>query len=1024
MVVKYCTYTGGLSLPGTGHQLVEVGYIDSIAVAHQFTPSSPIDITNNAQIDAFLKTFVDGSRVVSMVDSVFSILLNLCKYNLQYIKFSYLDNTGNPQTINVVLASSNCQYKRDMSVVRGCTDVKAINYNPLATESDDSCVYTPYSPEDKYSGEVEQFNENLFNKVANGGKMCCCETTHAKWLNLIDQYAQKVYSRNTVLSGEVKAHVTLDFSEFDVSILQNQMQIQIVLTYQNGSTEVIVDFKEDCEGMDIMDFMVVVYNHINLDSAGFVATMDLMAQTISIVVPDGYGSTPNEGIVSLLFPSVYDALNSTEVVPDISNYFKLQSKIKIQGSNVLMPIGYPAFSKAKPFSGVIGNSTINNFDVAYPELDTASNVNCMTVINKSGSYKGYRRKTSTISFINIGYQTVVVNDTNVWNDQLLYVPANDSIYVFNEARSLVDTIVIDTISLPGTAWKTIVHHKQSNKFFVFDEASGAMAIFSHTGVGSSITHNFIDLGITDVKQNLGCYNEYTNKVYYICGGTMFVYDSAGTNILTTNLADNELAQCVPNNHNGDVIILPFMLSSSNAIILDSSMSFSGSGLPSPIVNGLISAKQGAALSDFRLYLGSFGYEFDYQINPVSSNVNANRGIAYNVENNLLIAANVVGGYTDLECRVSFEQYGQLNTQHYPFVDTFDCSYLGTMSSFRSGTFVLIKNSNTSNIEYFEPKTISNVAYQIAYATTNFIKFVDVFADGSIAESPVLLSTGVVATDSRDVLHYFNNNLNYIPSALNTKAFAVVIPSIGYVRLYNFTSNVARYSSALYTFSTNALNGCIDAAGFLFISNPNTNPNVVFMNVENSVRNQVMTNNISGIPYFGRNVHQIDSTNCYLVTLKDTGGSGGVSIFKATYPSGLVKVLDIPSVTVYYSSTLNFEHFALLVEISGVVTLLLYKSDLSLLIASVDLSAYSSNFDNVQLASDNNNIYLYYDNDGRSKLYVLKFGYNLGRPFYFIAPFTGGQDAITITEEDECLTFEEINLLVEKASQSIHNCKNE
>lgn len=1023
MVVKYSTYNLKALLVNSQYAVTQILYLDSHNIQRSFIPTAPILLDSNDVYD-FFATFVEGAIKITSSNGAIEINFTSCRYNLQSLQYTSKDSTNNDVTGSFSFVRGVSKLAFDLKVVRGCTDISASNQLSTATENDASCIYLPVSPQAIFSRNVAAYNACLNNMYTLGNKVCCCTALKSRYVNFIDKYVQKVYSRTSIEMSEVKAHVTLDFTEFDVSILQNQLQIQLVLAYPNGSTEVIVDFKEDCEGMTIENFMTIIYNHINLDSAGFVATMNLMAQTISVVVPDGYGSTPNEGIVSLLFPSVYDVLDSIEAVPNISNYFKLQSKIKIQGSNVLMPIGYPAFSKSKPFFGLIGDSTIDNFDIAYPELDTTSNVNCMAVIEKSGSYKAYRRKTATISFINIGYQTTIVNDTTVWNDQLLYVPANDSIYVFNEARSLVDTIVIDITSLPGTSWKSIVHHKQSNKFFVFDEFTGAMAIFSHSGIGSSITHNFIDLGITDVKQNLGCYNEYTNKVYYICAGTMFVYDSTGTNILTSNLADNELAQCIPNNHNGDVIVLPFMLSSSNVVILDSSMSFSGSGLPTPMINGLIGVKQGATLADFRLYLGAFAYEFDYQINIVSASINANRGVAYNVENNLLIAANVVGGYTDLECRVSFEQYGQLNTQHYPFVDTFDCSYLGAMSSFRSGTFVLINNAYASLIEYFEPKTISNVVYQIAYATSNFIKFVDVFADGSIAESPVILSTGFIATDSRDVLNYYNNNINYIPAALNTKAFAIVMPSIGYIRLYNFTSNTARYSSALYAFSTNALNGCIDASGFLFISNPNTNPNVVFMNVENSVRNQVMTNNISGIPYFGKNVHQINSTNCYLVALKNTGGSGGISIFKATYPNVLVKVLDIPSVTVYYSSTLNVDHFAFLVEISGVLTLLLYKSDLSSLIASVDLSTYSSNFDNTQLASDNNNIYLYYDNDSRSKLYVLKFGYNLGRPFYFIAPFTGGQDAVVITEEDNCMTFSELDALIDKSNQFIHNCKKE
>lgn len=115
-------------------------------ILYSFMPVDPTDVVTMNNVLLVLG-FTDMVYTWTSPSQAGIWLFTVTQSNRKYQEILYDANPLIETRITNFTAKSNCNWVE--TAIRGCNDPKAINYNPLATEDDDSCQYEPITDFEK-----------------------------------------------------------------------------------------------------------------------------------------------------------------------------------------------------------------------------------------------------------------------------------------------------------------------------------------------------------------------------------------------------------------------------------------------------------------------------------------------------------------------------------------------------------------------------------------------------------------------------------------------------------------------------------------------------------------------------------------------------------------------------------------------------------------------------------------------------------------------------------------------------------
>ena len=289
-----------------------MGYLDNNGVLNYFLPGG-IDMDDSASMLAFFENYVDGLIKYTKNDDILQVVLRKSRYRILMLGFIYKDNDGIPQSGDIYFTRTGCRYLHDLDVVRGCTDSTALNYDSTATEDDGSCVYTPLSVDDVLRSNVNIYNlDKSKTELIDGASPCCCSLTVGRFVNRVVEISQRISNNQVELATEVQATATLDFSEYDLSTLTNDMNIEVVIVFVDGSVVVLTNFFGDLFGMNEVDFLTLLALNVNLDNPDVSCVYSGSGFIIELVAAPDYGASINLAEVKINFVDYLDLGTSVD----------------------------------------------------------------------------------------------------------------------------------------------------------------------------------------------------------------------------------------------------------------------------------------------------------------------------------------------------------------------------------------------------------------------------------------------------------------------------------------------------------------------------------------------------------------------------------------------------------------------------------------------------------------------------------------------------------------------------------------
>lgn len=189
------------------------------------------------------------------------------------------DKNGTPITSEYDWVQENCHYAFDPSIVRGCTDPDAVNYDPDAEENDGSCRYTPTEDVDRWEACITEKRNDLLEKLRRGEKECCGETklwTLNKALQIVRDYvpAGTIITPGIPVSDAAAATVDIDLSTLnengsfiDIALEVNGITIIDNSTFVNDFYDTLADF------IDALVIEINAYGLYTATNVGYVITL-------------------------------------------------------------------------------------------------------------------------------------------------------------------------------------------------------------------------------------------------------------------------------------------------------------------------------------------------------------------------------------------------------------------------------------------------------------------------------------------------------------------------------------------------------------------------------------------------------------------------------------------------------------------------------------------------------------------------------------------------------------------------------
>lgn len=1041
-IVKYYDFTGSAAVAGSNFRIAAVTYLDNLGVSNNFL--GPIDLSDAAATTAYFEAFIDGLIRYAASSGNQSFVLRGTVYRLTELNLLYNDTNGDPQFVLIPLTEDRNRYEHDVNIVRGCLDSDAENYNSLATESDGSCVYEAISPEDLLRKMVNAYNLEKTKRGLIGSEgNCCCDSVKGRFLNRVVEISQRIVNNTTEIAAEVRATAEIDFSSFDFGTLQNQMTIDIIITFEDGTTLTLTSFTGDYYGMSSTAFLTAVALNINLDSPDFSAVYPGAGLIIDIVAAPDYGEDINLAIISLNFVDVL-ALGALHKEVDASDTYARGTPIRFgnylyfaRANGILRvdPTGVEASVAYSFFSGLIFIPTIGD-SCGYA----------------TSGYKSYQEK-----FVSLSYATscphvhILRNSIGIGSlDNIIFSMDNvNRIHTIMTSGSMSVSNV--SLSFNPTGFAVRDNGDYPAKLYFVDTsvtpAEIETTLFGGIGLFATPTNLGTEAAFTATSSVPGIVYNVVDDMYYVVCQNVLVRINAATDLVdnSTTLSGTNREIITIDPIDGSVYLscatVAGQTGSTSILKCDSSFVITTAATLAFNATGRIGVKPAALVADVRYYVceynsntvhvldGSWVEVDTITVQTKSALSTYLTGCIYDADNDLLLVhesttVNLAGSPAVITVVV--------NPTTKLIQNTLSPNGNGKAEN-RGGYNLDIVNGIVANKEYLDKVRTytfldrSTIIGQLIFTGSDGAQpkrgiYVDVLPDYSLVDSGFSLLT-------ENVIKYkYNSILDKI----------IGIPSAGDYIQY-FDKNQTGYLQCFL--SATAASFCISTGtGLLGITDP----------VALAISGITGKYAVAGTPYAGGVISEFIYYTATVYTEKDTtaefdsidalgfdttnnriivGGYKGVDYVVATYSDALALV---SSVTILggLSGTGRIVYDPinrkiLLHEFSQNKVYVLDED--AVVLGMLDLAAFyatdlSGGYFDYSLQYWANGVsygHIYYPADAQLVIFKIE-GVDV-TPAQALGTFDEGLDAILQTEEDECLTFEENDSLVEKARQLVISC---
>lgn len=271
MLIRHCTYKAEIAYDpannGTPNSQAFSG-IEINGVAFNLISNPYLD--DATSIQNFLTLLGFGTIYYTFTSN----LAQFISYNNQNIItkiFMIQDKTGAPISWEKAVDQSDCQFLQDDTVVRGCMDSDANNYNSLATEDDGSCTYTPTAEIDIIRCKAVDSAINLLHKLRKGelSQEQYDEKMKCLWWAFkgIDIYGTHIFVGDTIIdavtpTAATTASVTVNFGAVLNTVSYTELQITIngVVIWSNSGDYIGSSLGTYASFQDFVDDIVLFIN--------------------------------------------------------------------------------------------------------------------------------------------------------------------------------------------------------------------------------------------------------------------------------------------------------------------------------------------------------------------------------------------------------------------------------------------------------------------------------------------------------------------------------------------------------------------------------------------------------------------------------------------------------------------------------------------------------------------------------------------------------------------------------------------
>lgn len=206
-----------------------------------------------------------------------------------------MDKNGTPITSSYPVTQQNCHWAFDPSIIRGCMDTTALNYNPLATESDGSCYYEAVTDIDRWKQCIINKRITYLENLRKGEEPCCNEIklwSLNKALEIIEKYVPEgaVIVPGVPITAEVNASASIDFlflNSYGYFSMELFINGQLIATIPDGYYSDLTVLVQD------------IKDYIDANPPAPIAyTASNVGTVLTITAPAGYGASLN-GVIML-----------------------------------------------------------------------------------------------------------------------------------------------------------------------------------------------------------------------------------------------------------------------------------------------------------------------------------------------------------------------------------------------------------------------------------------------------------------------------------------------------------------------------------------------------------------------------------------------------------------------------------------------------------------------------------------------------------------------------------------------------
>lgn len=387
MLIKKCNGTAEVTFPiAVGTQ--EAFFVNITKGGITYTPTTPILTTDITAINNYLTVngLIECVFVSTLINCIFQVTQSVVAYDNVNIVVTDTASPLEPASITGVFSLYGCLWIE--TAVRGCTDSTATNYNPLATEDNDTCNYEPISDLNKIICCLgkQEYELAIMDKYG----LIPVKNRHCKFSQLLFkqkglEYLQKFIDIGTeIIPGDPIHPATTASVTINLNILSDTgAYLNTVL--EIGGVNIIATFVNNFyDTLD--DYGAAIEAAIDLDPSGYEATYypstDLVQPNTLVITAPAPGSAYNLPInFSFTQDRFFEANeistvqlsnfplglgNTKYMVPYVGAYVETTGDILFSGWNTW---AFGVFDENGQINGV-DNSGGFNFAVTYnPVID-------------------------------------------------------------------------------------------------------------------------------------------------------------------------------------------------------------------------------------------------------------------------------------------------------------------------------------------------------------------------------------------------------------------------------------------------------------------------------------------------------------------------------------------------------------------------------------------------------------------------------------------------------------------------------